>query len=118
MRNMSFAATIEQVKARTKDVTRRTGWLMLKPGDRLNAVEKAMGLKRGEKLKKLGTIEVLSVTRQQLVFLAENPRYGQDECRREGFPEMTPAEFVAMFCDKIKVKPFDWVTRIEFRYVE
>ena len=42
-RNMSFAMTTQQVKDQTKDVTRRFGWLFLKPGDILQPVEKAMG---------------------------------------------------------------------------
>ena len=33
MRNISFALTTPQFKARTKTVTRRKGWLMLQPGD-------------------------------------------------------------------------------------
>ena len=46
-RNMSFALTTEQFKARTKTVTRRFGWWFLKPGDVVRGVEKAMGLKPG-----------------------------------------------------------------------
>jgi hypothetical protein len=30
---MSFMLTIDQVKNKTKTVTRRTGWTFLKPGD-------------------------------------------------------------------------------------
>ena len=39
-RNMSFMITKEQVRNRTKTVTRRLGWAFLKPGDIVNAVEK------------------------------------------------------------------------------
>ena len=46
---MSFMLTTNQIIDETKDVTRRNGWENLKPGDRLRAVEKAMGLKKGEK---------------------------------------------------------------------
>ena len=45
-RNMSFAMTTEQIRARTKTVTRRFGWWFLKAGDQVWAVEKAMGLKK------------------------------------------------------------------------
>jgi len=51
-RNMSFMLTTAQYCARTKDVTRRLGWANLKPGDMFNGVEKAMGLKKGEKINK------------------------------------------------------------------
>lgn len=47
MRIMSFALTEQQLMDGTKTVTRRVGWANLKPGDRLTAVRKAMGLKKG-----------------------------------------------------------------------
>ena len=47
-RNMSFALTTKQIEDETKDVTRRNGWWFLKPGDQIWAVEKCMGLKKGE----------------------------------------------------------------------
>jgi len=42
---------------------------------------------------------------------------------REGFPGMSPAEFMAMFCKSHRIKglpclPADYITRIEFRYLE
>ena len=43
-RNMSFMLTTEQVRNKTKTVTRRLGWWFLKPGEIVNAVEKGMGL--------------------------------------------------------------------------
>ena len=43
MRLMSFMLTPEQVVNGSKDVTRRTKWLGLKPGTRLQAVRKAQG---------------------------------------------------------------------------
>lgn len=53
MRNMSFMHTKEQFRARTKFVTRRVGWWNLNPLDILQGVEKAQGLKKGEKVKPL-----------------------------------------------------------------
>ena len=44
MRNMSFSATVQQVRDRTKTVTRRVGWKTLQPGEVLRAVEKGQGL--------------------------------------------------------------------------
>jgi len=35
MRNMSFSLTTQQCREMTKDVTRRLGWAILKPGDPL-----------------------------------------------------------------------------------
>ena len=44
MRNMSFFMTTKQFEDGSKDITRRFGWWNLKPGDRVKAVKKAMGL--------------------------------------------------------------------------
>ena len=49
-RNMSFMITTEQIKNRTKTVTRRLGWNFLKPGEVVNACEKCRGLKAGQKV--------------------------------------------------------------------
>lgn len=111
--------TKEQILNRTKTVTRRMGWRNLKPGDRLQGVEKGMGLKRGEAIKKLAVIEVVDVGVECLAVLMNCPSYGKDEVAKEGFPEMTPAEFVQFFSDSHKNCPFETeVTRIEFRYVD
>lgn len=119
MKNISFQLTTAQIRARTKDVTRRMGWLDLKAGDLLCAVEKGQGLKPGEKIVRLGTIRVVHVRREPLKWMTAGDSYGPIECGREGFPEMTPAEFVAMFCASHKgCTPTSTVTRIEFEYVE
>lgn len=65
MRNMSFALTTDQFLAGTKTVTRRLGWKFLKPGDRVMACEKCMGLRKGEKIRRLGEIEIVSVKRDR-----------------------------------------------------
>lgn len=41
----------------------------------------------------------------------------KQECRREGFPSLTPFQFVQMFCEHMKCKPDSEVTRAEFKYV-
>jgi hypothetical protein len=71
-RRMSFFLTTAQVLAGTKTVTRRTAstWSTLKPGHRLIAID--------VRLEKLGDITA-------------------EDCAREGFPEYSPAEFVAFF---------------------
>ena len=111
MRSLSFALTERQFLDGTKDVTRRLGWKTLNPGDRLRAVRKAMGLKRGEHPVVLGVIEVVSVRREPLWPI------DQADVIREGFPRMTPMEFVKMFCEHMDCPSDTEVTRIEFRKV-
>lgn len=111
MRNMSFAMTTTQFLDGTKDVTRRFGWWFLKPGDRLCAVEKAMGLKKGEKMTRLGVIEVVSVRAEPLNAIT------QDDMPREGFPNFTPEYFVDMLQDHYECEPDAPINRIEFKRV-
>lgn len=109
MRRMSFALTLPQMRAGTKTVTRRRGWDFLKPGDRVLAVDKVMGFRLGERAEVLGEIEVISVRREHLY------RITDEEVAREGFPGMSPEEFVALFCQAMECRASDTVTRIEFR---
>ncbi len=111
-RNMSFSMTTAQFRARTKTVTRRLGWWNLKPGDVIMGVEKAMGLKKGEKVKRLGRIRIVRVGTEILTAITDQ------EVIREGFADMTPAAFVAMFCSHHKVVPQVPVNRIEFEYLD
>ena len=122
-RNISFALTTQQIRDRTKTVTRRMGWKTLKHGDILNAVVKSRGLKKGEKIEKLATIRVTDVRRQFLDMLLAAPAYGFAETTLEGFPEghalHSPSEFVRFFCASHKgCNPHSWVTRIEFEFVD
>jgi hypothetical protein len=111
--------TTPQFKAKTKTVTRRLGWASAKPGDLLQGVEKSQGLKKGEKVVKLGVIRVLGVRREKLRKMTDDLTYGLPECISEGFPDMTPREFVAMFCKhNKKVTPETVITRIVFAYEE
>lgn len=120
MRNMSFAMTTDQIQDGTKTVTRRLGWLHLKPGDMLRPVRKCMGLKPGEKIEALREpVRVVSPSREPLRRMTDDIEYGRAECIREGFPDLTPAQFVAMFCASHKpCTPETIVTRIEFEYPE
>lgn len=120
---MSFALTTPQVLAQTKLVTRRLGWLMLKPGDLIQPVKKCMGLRPGERIEKLGPpIKVVSVTREPLRRMQENLTYGFTECVSEGFhdgPYQFPSEFIAMFCNTHRgCTPDTIVTRIQFAYTK
>lgn len=112
MRNISFALTEPQFRARTKTVTRRLGWETLKPGTLLCGVRKAMGLRPGEKIVRLGVIRVVSVRREPLVQITAG------DCAREGFPELHPVEFIEMFKFHMGCNTCTPVTRIEFEYVE
>jgi hypothetical protein len=128
MRNMSFALTTQQILDRSKTVTRRVGWNFLKPGDLIQAVEKGQGLKKGEQVKKLAVIRVKDVRREALDAITDG------DVVAEGFPEMSPLDFVVMFCASHRLKewqgwpelrdstrqcvPTDQVTRIEFEYVD
>jgi hypothetical protein len=112
MRLMSFALTERQLLDGTKTVTRRKGWTNLRAGDRVCAVAKAMGLKRGEHPRRLAVLEIVDVRRERLDSITA------EDVVAEGFPTMTPAEFVAMFMLHMKCWACDRVTRIEFRKVE
>ena len=109
MRNMAFSITTQQMYAETKDITRRIGWTFLKPGDIVMAVEKGMGLKRGEKVKKIYPIEIVSVRGERLSSITI------EDVKREGFPKMTVHQFVRMFAASHKCDVHAVVNRIEFR---
>lgn len=111
MRRISFSMTEPQLIDGSKTVTRRLGWRGLKAGDHLQAVNKCMGLRKGEQARLLGVIEVVSVRREPLNEMTDA------DCAREGFPLMGPVEFMLMFCKAMKCTPQTEVTRIEFRRV-
>ncbi|MBL9102141.1 MAG: hypothetical protein JNL82_14350 [Myxococcales bacterium] len=118
-RLMSFAMTEPQLLDGSKDVTRRLGWEGLvgrataSTPVRLVGVRKAMGLKRGETHHRLRMVLVVDARRERLDAI------DADDCRREGFPELTPAQFVAMFCEAHPgCTPATIVTRIVFRHGE
>lgn len=112
--NMSFALTTRQYEDRTKTVTRRLGWSKLRPGQRFTGIEKGQGLKKGEKVKKLHDSVVISNKAEPVRAILEYPR---GETAKEGFPDMTPAEFVEMFCKHNGCEPSEMINRIEFRHV-
>lgn len=94
-RRMSCSLTIDQVRARTKTQTRRVVWTWtnLKPGDRLTLIEKGMGLKKGEKQTVLVDVEIVS---NDIVRLRD---ITQADIDAEGFPHLTPDEFVTFWID-------------------
>lgn len=117
-RNISFALTTDQIRNRTKTVTRRKGWRFLKVGDILNACVKCMGLKPGEKIQRLCQIRVTSVEREELYSgMVDHLDGGYEESSKEGFPEMSGERFAEMFCEHMGGDLDQEVTRIEFEYV-
>jgi len=112
MRNMSFAQTIPQMRDRSKTVTRRKGWGFLLPGDVVMAVEKAMGLKQGEKVKRIHPIRILDVRQEPL------SRVTQDDVPKEGFTFFSREIFLRFMRVKYGVLPTDIITRIEFEHLE
>ncbi|MGX1805167.1 hypothetical protein ACWIGI_05585 [Nocardia sp. NPDC055321] len=107
-----MSLTEPQVRARTKSVTRRMGWLHLAAGDRVTLCRKVMGRRRGEPLVRIVEVQIVAVGREPLNQITST------EVSAEGFPEMSPAEFVAFFCRTHKgCTPDSIVTRIEWRYL-
>jgi len=111
-RNMSFMLTTQQVMDETKTVTRRLGWRFLRVGDELWAVEKAMGLKKGEEIKRLKKIRIIGKRYEPLKAIDKS------DCIREGFPDMTPDDFVKMFCSHMLCEPDQIITRLELEYIQ
>lgn len=110
-RNMSFMLTTEQVRNKTKLVTRRLGWWNLRPGEIVNACVKCMGLKKGEKIERICQIRIVSTRAEPLGNIS------QADVILEGFPEWKPEQFVFMFMEHNKVASSHLVNRIKFEYL-
>lgn len=111
MRNMSFALTTAQIRDRSKTVTRRTGWVRLRPDTLIQPVVKSQGLKKGEHVEKIGgPIRVVRVDRVVLGDISVQ------DVHREGFHELTKPQFLRMFKRLNGCRRDAVVTRIEFTY--
>jgi len=103
--------TTEQIRNGTKTVTRRMGWKFLRGGDMVRPIVKGQGLKKGENVEVIrGPLKIMGTQRVRL-----------DDIRStelEGFPDMSPKEFVKMFCMANNCNPWSYVTRIEFEYTD
>ena len=109
---MSFALTTDQVRAHSKTVTRRVGWRFAKVGDVVQPVLKAQGLKKGEKVQRIGgPIRFTAVDRVVLADISTVDVY------HEGFPAMTQREFIEMFKKANGGLRDQVVTRIAFEYL-
>jgi hypothetical protein len=108
---MSVALTTRQVRDRSKTVTRRDGWLMLKPGDTVTLCEKTRGRKRGEPLVRITDVTIVSVRREPLSAVTEA------DVTAEGFPGWSVADFIGFFTRSHPgCVPQTVVTRIEWAY--
>lgn len=110
-RNMSVAYTKDAVLKEAKDVTRRLGRWFVKPGDIVHLVNRTMGFKKGERPVRYKTVRIVSARPEPLNAIT------QEECRREGFPDLTPTEFVALFSRHNKCSEDRVINRIEWQYV-
>lgn len=122
-RLMSVAMTTQAVIERRKTVTRRKGWTFLKSGDRLTLCRKVQGRKPGEPLDRLAEVEVVNVRREQLLTLIHDFDYGLAETRKEGMTIEDRGYFPSFFVYEYFVQaqgmsPRDYVTRIEWRYLD
>jgi hypothetical protein len=135
MTNISFSATTKQAREHTKHCTRRVDKSLRlskrSPGQILQGIEKGQGIKKGEHIVKLDEIIILEVNRELISEIVRRPiraipRRVEDqypaalpsETTLEGFPELTPLQFVEKFC-KINPRctPDTEVTRVLFDYV-
>ena len=120
MRNMSFMLTTEQMRDKTKDVTRRLGWTFLKAGDVVMACVKCQGLGKGGKIERIHPIQIISSESESLMDIEDRlyrPGDERSETEREGFPEMSGVDFIYMFAREMKCNADEWVNRIEFRHL-
>lgn len=131
-RLMSVTLTEQAVVERRKSVTRRLGWLMLKPGDELQLCRKVMGRRRAdgsvEPLMRLARVRVVDVRRECLQEIED------DDVAREGFtladladyegsgepgsPGDLGTRFMAFFTKHMRCQPDAMVTRIEWAYLD
>lgn len=118
-RLLSVALTEPQVRDRSKTETRRLGWWedkhgrrLLHPGDRLTLCRKVMGRKPGEPLVRLAEVEVTAVYRERLDAITP------EGVAAEGFPEMTPGQFVVFFRQHMRCQPDTVVTVIRWTYLD
>jgi hypothetical protein len=114
MRRMSFALTKRQYLDCSKTQTRRLGYENLEPGEIVMGVEKMQGLRKGEKQVELWPFRTINTRRERLDAITPA------DVIAEGFPGMTPAAFVVMFCEVHKHKhctPSTIVTRIVFELI-
>jgi hypothetical protein len=86
---------------------------MLRVGHQLILCRKVMGRRRGEPLERIAVVEVTAARRERLDAISA------PDVIAEGFPHMTPPEFVSFFGSTHRgCGPGTEVTRIEWRYLD
>ena len=110
VRWMSVALTTQAVRDRVKTQTRRDGWLWLRAGDQLALCPKYRGVRRADR-ELITVVDVVTVRREPLGAISPA------DVAAEGFPELTPEEFVEFFCTTHRgVRPSSEITRIDWAY--
>jgi hypothetical protein len=112
---ISFWLTRRQYLDRSKTQTRRLGFEALRPGGLFMGVEKCQGLRKGEKQVELGLSRTVSNRRERLDAITPA------DVTAEGFPGMTPAQFVEMFCKahgRKRCNPATLVSVIDFEPID
>lgn len=122
-RRMSCSLTTDAVRDRTKTVTRRNTrtWQNLAVGDHLTLVEKAMGLKRGEKQVVLADVEIIDIRLEPITAIWDEP----DGVAAEGITDMSGNRFAYWWAEHHgfpgMLTPDQlrgvWCRRIEWRYL-
>lgn len=129
---MSVSLTEQAVVERRKTVTRRLGWLRIKPGDRLTLCRKVMGRRSDEPLVRLAEVEVVSVRREPLFAIDDadvarecvpewdehgNERFDEHWIAEDLVGPPTPEAWVRWYASEMGITPHHEVTRIEWRYL-
>lgn len=117
MSNMAFSKSIQAMREFRKTVTRRYGWANVKPAQIVQAVEKGQGIPRGEHVVPIHEIQLLTPRWERADLMITDQAYGEREVILEGFPELSPKEFVQMLCEMNKKRPDELVHRLEFRHL-
>lgn len=122
-RRMSCSMTTDAVRDRSKTVTRRATrtWQNLEVGDHLTLVEKAMGLKKGERQVILADVEIIDIRLEPITAIWDEP----GGVEREGITDMSPNLFAYWWAEHHGhpgvLTPEQlrgvWCRRIEWRYL-
>ena len=99
---------------KTKTQTSRIGWEFLKLGDVNMACEKCQGLKKGEKIIKIGPIKVI----KNEPIKVHPYYYSEQNVIAEGFPGMRPVDFIYnILIGKCKCELSQPINRITFEHL-
>jgi len=109
---MSVSHTEQQVEDRSKSMTRRLGWKMVRVGDHLTLCRKVMGRKPGEPLVRITEVEITAIREERLWEISH------EDVIAEGFPDWSTDQFIEFFCRQFKVQEWVVVTVLEWRYLD